>query len=72
MGSGDETVIRCWAVFLNGPTKREEKGMPIIEGFDKLALVPEERITEDWPPRDIRQTRYDGKAGACSRSPAST
>jgi hypothetical protein len=29
-----------------GRTKQEENGMPVITGFDKLASVPEEQITE--------------------------
>jgi hypothetical protein len=27
-------------------TKKEENGMPVITGFDKLASVPEEQITD--------------------------
>ena len=36
--------------------------MPVIAGFDKLASVPEEQITEKIgrPPRHIRQTGHDG------------
>ena len=31
---------------LSGRTKTEGNGMPIIEGFDRLAAVPEEQITD--------------------------
>ena len=51
--------------------------MPIIEGFDKLALVPEERITDKIGRRVISGKQgtmvyWRMKAGACGRSPAST
>jgi hypothetical protein len=29
-----------------GHAKKEENGMPVITGFDKLASVPEEQITD--------------------------
>ena len=51
--------------------------MPIIEGFDKLASVPEEQITDKIGGRVISGKQgtivyWRMKAGVRSRSPAST
>src|SRR5271165_6162214 len=48
-------------VGIRRPTKREENGMPIIAGFDQLASVPEERITDKIGRRVI-----SGKQGTRS------
>ena len=48
--------------------EREENGMPMIEGFDKLASVPEEQITDKIVRRVV--SRKAGNAGALENKAA--